>query len=90
MTKLAIIGAGMAGLAAAERLRANGASCVLFDKSRGVGGRMSTRRTGDLQFDTARNISRRAARPSSRRPRAGARPASSVNGRRNISSGRPA
>ena len=51
MTEVAIIGAGMAGLAATERLRANGVACVLFDKSRGVGGRMSTRRAGDLQFD---------------------------------------
>jgi predicted NAD/FAD-dependent oxidoreductase len=51
MTKIAIIGAGMAGLAAAERLRAHGIGCVIFDKSRGFGGRMATRRTGDLQFD---------------------------------------
>jgi predicted NAD/FAD-dependent oxidoreductase len=51
MTTIAIIGAGMAGLAAAERLRENGVACVLFDKSRGFGGRMATRRTGDLQFD---------------------------------------
>ncbi|MDB5643739.1 MAG: hypothetical protein JWN07_3056 [Hyphomicrobiales bacterium] len=51
MTTIAIIGAGMAGLAAAQRLRAAGLSCVLFEKSRGFGGRMSTRRTGDLQFD---------------------------------------
>ena len=51
MTAVAIIGAGMAGLATAERLRAGGMSCVIFEKSRGMGGRMSTRRTGDLQFD---------------------------------------
>ena len=51
MKAVAIIGAGMAGLAAAERLRAAGQSCIIFEKSRGMGGRMSTRRTGDLQFD---------------------------------------
>lgn len=41
----------MAGLAAATRLRARGFSVTLFDKSRGFGGRMATRRTGDFQFD---------------------------------------
>jgi renalase len=51
MTKVAIIGAGMAGLAAAERLAVGGAGSVIFEKSSGFGGRMATRRTGDLQFD---------------------------------------
>jgi renalase len=51
MTRVAIIGAGMAGLAAAERLAASGVASVIFEKSRGFGGRMATRRTGDLQFD---------------------------------------
>ena len=52
MTKrVAIIGAGMAGLAAARLLREAGASCTIFDKSRGLGGRMATRRTGDFSFD---------------------------------------
>ena len=49
--RVAIIGAGMAGLAAARRLRAAGVECVVFDKSRGLGGRMATRRDGDLRFD---------------------------------------
>jgi hypothetical protein len=48
---IAIIGAGMAGLAAARRLGAAGCSITLFDKSRGVGGRMATRRVETLQFD---------------------------------------
>ncbi len=51
MSKIAIIGAGMAGLAAAGRLAARGVASVIFEKSRGFGGRMATRRTGDLQFD---------------------------------------
>ena len=52
MTKrVAIIGAGMAGLAAARLLREAGAGCTIFDKSRGLGGRMATRRTGDFSFD---------------------------------------
>lgn len=42
--RVAIIGAGMAGLACAERLRAGGHEVALFDKGRGPGGRMSTRR----------------------------------------------
>jgi renalase len=54
--RVAIIGAGMAGLAAARRLKAAGIEPILFDKSRGLGGRMATRRVrvpdlGDLQFD---------------------------------------
>jgi renalase len=48
---IAIIGAGMAGLAAAQRLRQSGAAVTLFEKSRGLGGRMATRRVDDLQFD---------------------------------------
>jgi renalase len=49
--KIAIIGAGMAGLSAANRLREAGADCTVFEKSRGLGGRMATRRIGSLQFD---------------------------------------
>jgi hypothetical protein len=42
--KVAIIGAGMAGLSCAKALSRTGAEVVLFDKGRGPGGRMSTRR----------------------------------------------
>ena len=49
--QVASIGAGMAGLSAAERLRAQGIAVTLFEKSRGFGGRMSTRRSGEFQFD---------------------------------------
>ena len=42
--KCAIIGAGMAGLACADAIRAAGHSVALYDKGRGPGGRMSTRR----------------------------------------------
>ncbi|MGB3455182.1 MAG: FAD-dependent oxidoreductase [Litorimonas sp.] len=48
--KIAIIGAGMAGLTAARALSENH-EVVVFDKSRGVGGRMSTRYAGDYEFD---------------------------------------
>lgn len=64
---IAIIGAGMAGLSAARRLADAGRDVVVFDKSRGLGGRMATRRAGDLAFDhgaqyfTARGPAFRAA-----------------------------
>lgn len=48
---IAIIGAGMAGLSAARSLVEDGQDVMLFDKSRGVGGRMATRRTGAFSFD---------------------------------------
>jgi len=49
--KVAIIGAGVTGLSAARELRANGLQVKLFEKSRGVGGRLSTRYAGDWEFD---------------------------------------
>jgi predicted NAD/FAD-dependent oxidoreductase len=42
--KVAIIGAGLAGLACARTLAAHGVAVRLFDKGRGPGGRMATRR----------------------------------------------
>jgi predicted NAD/FAD-dependent oxidoreductase len=51
----AIIGAGMAGLACADALKEAGHNVALFDKGRGPGGRMSTRRMetplGEVAFD---------------------------------------
>jgi len=53
--RIAIVGAGMAGLAAGTRLATAGHDVRLFDKARGVGGRMATRRVttslGDALFD---------------------------------------
>ncbi len=53
--KIAIVGAGLSGLACAEPLTTAGHSVQLFDKARGPGGRMSTRRAqtpaGELRFD---------------------------------------
>ena len=48
---IVIIGAGIAGLAAAHRLVAANLPVVLLDKGRGVGGRMATRRIGEATFD---------------------------------------
>ncbi len=50
--RIAIIGAGMAGLACASKLAASGLSPQVFDKGRGIGGRLATRRAGEgRQFD---------------------------------------
>lgn len=53
--RIGIVGAGMAGLACAEGLAGQGHDVVLFDKGRGPGGRMSTRRmptsAGEAYFD---------------------------------------
>ena len=48
--KIAIIGAGLSGLTAAQALR-DSADVQVFEKSRGVGGRMSTRYADPYQFD---------------------------------------
>lgn len=42
---VAVIGAGLSGAACALGLQAAGVAVTLFDKSRGVGGRLATRRT---------------------------------------------
>ena len=52
---IAIIGAGMAGLSCAVALARRGHKPVLFDKGRGPGGRMATRRADvngtEVRFD---------------------------------------
>ncbi|MDG1287979.1 MAG: FAD-dependent oxidoreductase [Rickettsiales bacterium] len=47
---VAIIGAGIAGLTLAHLLKGH-ADVTVFEKSRGLGGRMSTRYAGDYEFD---------------------------------------
>ena len=50
LTRVAIIGAGLAGLTLAHKL-AKFADVTVFEKSRGVGGRMATRYAGAFEFD---------------------------------------
>lgn len=49
--RVAIVGAGMAGLAAGRRLRRHGWEPVLFEVEDHVGGRVVTERVGDYVFD---------------------------------------
>lgn len=68
--RVAVVGAGIAGLACARRLVASGHDVKIFDKGRGVGGRAATRRIqvgeSDLRFDhgaqhfTARDLAFRS------------------------------
>jgi renalase len=61
--RIAVIGAGLAGLACARELARADVSVTVFEKARGLGGRLATRREGNLAFDhgaqyfTARNES---------------------------------
>ncbi len=49
--EIAIVGAGMAGLTCARALKAAGRDVVVVDKSRGLGGRLATRRLGETHGD---------------------------------------
>lgn len=49
--RMAIIGTGLAGLACAQTVAARGVEVVLFDKSRGFGGRVASRRREGVCFD---------------------------------------
>jgi len=77
--RIAVIGAGLAGLTCARALRARGASIRLFDKGRAAGGRLATRRAEAggqaLQFDHgAQYLTARGAGFAALLAEAGARP----------------
>lgn len=50
-TDVAIVGAGLAGLACARTLTASGVECTLFDAADAVGGRVRTHRDGGFLID---------------------------------------
>lgn len=49
--RIIVVGAGLSGLSAARQLVASGNDVSVFDKGRGVGGRLATRRAGTAVFD---------------------------------------
>lgn len=51
MTDIAVTGAGVAGLVCAQQLTQAGYSVMVIDKSRGVGGRVATRRLFETKAD---------------------------------------
>lgn len=62
-SSVAVIGAGMAGVTCARLLQSRGFRPTVFEKSRGIGGRLATRRSGDAiafdhgaQYITARSV----------------------------------
>lgn len=50
-SRVAVIGAGVSGLVCARLLRDRGCRVEVFDKARGPGGRLATRRAESLRFD---------------------------------------
>ena len=50
-SRIAVVGAGMAGLACANELARADARVTVFEHARGLGGRLATRRRGNLAFD---------------------------------------
>lgn len=61
--RFAVIGAGMAGLACAHELARADAKVTVFERSRGLGGRLATRRTGALAFDHGAQFVTARSRP---------------------------
>jgi predicted NAD/FAD-dependent oxidoreductase len=61
--RIAVIGAGIAGLACARELARADAKVTVFERSRGLGGRLGTRRHGNLAFDHGAQFLTARSRP---------------------------
>jgi renalase len=61
--RFAVIGAGVAGLACAHELVRADAKVTVFERSRGLGGRLATRRVGQLAFDHGAQFVTARSRP---------------------------
>jgi hypothetical protein len=64
--RFAVIGAGMAGLACAHELARADAKVTVYERSRGLGGRLATRRMGQLAFDHGAQFITARSQPFSR------------------------
>jgi len=64
--RIAVIGAGMAGLACAQELARADAKVTVFERARGLGGRLATRRQGNLAFDHGAQFLTARSRPFAR------------------------
>lgn len=54
--RVAVIGAGLSGVGVAHALHASGFGCLLFEKSRGAGGRAASRRRNGFAYDFGANF----------------------------------
>jgi len=61
--RIAVIGAGVAGLTCARELARTEAEVAVFERSRGLGGRLGTRRERDLAFDHGTQFITARSRP---------------------------
>jgi predicted NAD/FAD-dependent oxidoreductase len=61
--RIAVIGAGVAGLACAAELARADAQVTVFERSRGLGGRLATRRNGAFAFDHGAQFITARSRP---------------------------
>jgi len=61
--RIAVIGAGIAGLACAREIAGADARVTVFERSRGLGGRLGTRRQGNFAFDHGAQFVTARSRP---------------------------
>ncbi len=61
--RVAVIGAGIAGLACAREIAGADARVTVFERSRGLGGRLGTRRQGNFAFDHGAQFVTARSRP---------------------------